>query len=300
VAKLSFLKMHGCGNDFIVIDDADNAYSWEELSGLALRLCDRRFGIGGDGLIALGHSPFVGDGWPEHTDYEMRYLNADGSRAEMCGNGIRCTGKFAADVLNDKRTILRMMTGAGVLPVELHRDSEGIVHSATVGMGVPHLSAAEVPTTLTPSSERVIAIPLEIDGETLNLTCVSMGNPHAVSFVNEITDHHVLELGPKIEKHPAFPKRVNVEFVQQLMPGPGERTRMRMRVWERGCGETWACGTGACASVVAAVLTGRVAHGEEVDVVLNGGILSIVWPGAYAPVRMSGPAETVFAGEIEI
>jgi diaminopimelate epimerase len=264
--------MHGCGNDFIVFDDTAGQFSWEQLSLYAQRFCERRFGVGADGLIAIGPAAEAmtdADAW----DYEMRYLNADGSRAEMCGNGIRCAGKFVCDELGEKRSGIRVLTGAGVLPVALQRGADGAVHSVTVGMGVPKLLAGEIPTALCPPNERAIAVPLQLNGVQLALTAVNMGNPHAVSFTEQLSDHHVLGLGPLLEVHPAFPAKVNAEFVQVLSP-----TRLRMRVWERGCGETWACGTGACASVVAAVLNGHCVYGAEVTVVLNGGELQITWP----------------------
>lgn len=286
--------MHGCGNDFIVFDDAAGRYSWEHLAELARQYCPRRFGIGADGMIAIGHPlpQQTGDiGW----DYEMRYVNADGSRSEMCGNGIRCLGKYASEELGDTRDTMRIMTGTGVLPVTLHRTGAGEVTSATVGMGQPVLDPVKVPTTLQPAGVPAIAVELNVGNDVLPVTAISMGNPHAVSFHTMVTDQHVLSLGPLIELHPAFPAKVNAEFVQVLSP-----TRLRMRVWERGCGETWACGTGACASVVAAVLNGHSEHGAEVEVVLNGGELRIVWPAPDAEVLMTGPAETVFRGEISM
>lgn len=283
--------MHGCGNDFIVIDDPAGAFSWEQLAQLAARHCERRFAVGADGLIAVGHSPLPGESWPAGTDYEMRYVNADGSRAEMCGNGIRCVGKYAADVLGDARDEVRVLTGNGVLPIRLHREG-GVVTQVTVAMGVPRLSAEQIPTTL--GNGTVIRQPLEVHGQTLVFTTVNMGNPHAVSFVDQIEDSHVLGLGPQVETNAAFPQKVNVEFVEARSP-----RELRMRVWERGCGETWACGTGACATVVAAVLEGRSNYGENVTVHLNGGDLVIQWPSADAAVLMTGPAEIAFIGTLE-
>ena len=274
--------MHGCGNDFIVFDDAQDRFSWHELSELARRYCPRRFGVGADGLIAVGRHP--------GADYEMRYVNADGSRAEMCGNGIRCVGKFVGDELGDSRSHINVMTGNGVLPISLSRIA-GRVESITVGMGVPGLKAASIPTTLKPVGEPVLATELSVDGMQLALTAVNMGNPHAVSFVDSISDQHVLGVGPLIERHSVFPEGVNVEFVQVLAP-----EKLRMRVWERGVGETWACGTGACATVVAAVLNGHSRPGSDVVVKLNGGKLTINWPGEGHAVQMTGPAEFVYHG----
>jgi diaminopimelate epimerase len=293
--EIPFVKMHGCGNDFIMVDDPESRYSWEVLSALAKGFCMRRFGVGADGLIAVGHGPLEGEEWADGTDYEMRYVNADGSRAEMCGNGIRCLGRFAADVLGDNRAELNVLTGNGVLPIRIARSSEWVVESITVGMGVPRLFASEIPTTLAPEGEQAVSIPVEVGGERLVLTAVNMGNPHAVTFVDAITDHHVLTLGPLVETLPAFPKKVNAEFVQQAGEG-----RLRMRVWERGVGETWACGTGACASVVAAVLTGRAKFGDELTVELNGGELVISWPAEDQQVMMTGPAEIVYTGNLLI
>jgi diaminopimelate epimerase len=294
VGTIPFRKMHGCGNDFIVFDDAEDRFPWERLAELARQYCPRRFGVGADGLIAVGHnkeSHAEGAAW----DYEMRYVNADGSRAEMCGNGIRCLGKYVAEELGDTRSEMRVLTGAGILPVKLTRNATGAVHSVTASMGVPQLSASAIPTTLRPPREQVIAAALDLAGERLAVTAVSMGNPHAVSFQQEVTDYQVLTLGPQVEAHSAFPEKVNAEFVQVLSPA-----RLRMRVWERGCGETWACGTGACASVVAAVLNSHSRHGEEVTVVLNGGELRIVWPRLDEEVQMTGPAVTVFRGELAL
>jgi len=279
--------MHGCGNDFIVFDDRRDRFSWHELGELARRCCRRRFGVGADGLISVGQPA-------ADADFEMRYVNADGSRAEMCGNGIRCVGKFIADELGWARDTARILTGAGVLPLTLRR-ADGAVTAVTVAMGVPRLSAGKVPTTLRPATERVIGVVLEVDNTPLALTAVSMGNPHAVSFVESITDEHVLTLGPQVSAHKVFPQQANAEFVRVL----GE-DKLRMRVWERGVGETMACGTGACASVVAAVLTGRARHGREITVQLNGGELRISWPGESEPVLMTGPAVTVFRGELKV
>jgi diaminopimelate epimerase len=292
VPEIHFHKMHGCGNDFIVFDDPAGAYSWEQLAQLARKHCDRRFAVGADGVIAIGHGPLAGDKWGSGADYEMRYVNADGSRAEMCGNGIRCVGKYVADVLGDARAEIKMQTGNGVLPIRLHRE-DGVVTSVTVGMGVPRLASMEIPTTL--GNGTAIREPLEVQGETLLFTAVNMGNPHAVSFVDSISDRHVHGVGPHVEVSSAFPQKTNVEFVETLSP-----RELRMRVWERGCGETWACGTGACATVVAAVLEGHSNYGEDVTVHLNGGDLTIQWPAADQAVLMTGPAEIAFTGVIEV
>lgn len=281
--------MHGCGNDFIVFDDLDDRLAWHELSELAERNCRRRFAVGADGLIAIGR-PAGRD-----ADFEMRYLNADGSRAEMCGNGIRCVGKYAADVLGWEGDTVRVLTGAGVLPLTLIRGEGQEVVEVTVGMGEPRTTAEAIPTTLRSSGHQVVDCVLEVGDRRLPVTTVSMGNPHAVSFVDSITDELVLGTGPLMETHPVFPKGVNAEFAKVIAAG-----RIRMRVWERGVGETLACGTGACATVVAAILTGRASHGSEITVMLNGGELTINWPGSGMPVLMTGPAETVYTGILEL
>jgi diaminopimelate epimerase len=283
--SLEFVKMHGCGNDFVVFDDAAGRFGWEELSALAPRLCDRRFGIGADGIIAVGRTTLA--------SYEMRYVNADGSIAEMCGNGIRCVGKFVADELGETGNAIDVLTGNGVLPIQLHRSADGRVGTVTVGMGLPVLVPHDVPTTLGADGQPAVNVPLMVDGTQLNLTAVSMGNPHAVSFVEAITDEQVHGLGPQVERHSAFPAKTNVEFVAVQSP-----TRLRMRVWERGCGETWACGTGACASAVAAVLNGHARHGVDITLALNGGELVINWPGPDRAVLMTGPATTVYRGSV--
>jgi diaminopimelate epimerase len=284
VRKLHFTKMHGCGNDFVVFDDREGLYSWDDLARLAPRLCDRRFGIGADGLIAVGLC--------DEADFEMRYVNADGSRAEMCGNGIRCLGKFIAEKLHFASDIAEVLTGAGILTIELAREGQRVT-SVTVSMGLPRLRAADVPTTLPELDGVVRQAHLHLGGEELKVTAVSMGNPHCVTFVDEITDLHVHGIGPQVERHEAFPRKVNAEFAQLISP-----SEIRLRVWERGCGETWACGTGACATVVAAVLNGKARHGDDVTVHLNGGDLVINWPARDQAVVMSGPAESVYEGEI--
>ena len=289
MARIEFLKMHGCGNDFIVFDDAGDRFSWHELANLARQQCRRRFAVGADGLIAIGRPA------ERSADFEMRYLNADGSRAEMCGNGIRCVGKFIAEELGWEHGSARILTGAGVLPIHLKRNENGAVHAVTVGMGVPRLRAADIPTTLRPADEQTVGVVLDVDSERFAVTTVNMGNPHAVIFVDNITDEHVLEHGPQIETHPLFPEKANVEFVQ--VQGP---QRLRMRVWERGCGETLACGTGACASVVAAVLNGHVSYAETVLVQLQGGELGIRWASPSSTVEMTGPVETAFRGALEV
>jgi diaminopimelate epimerase len=295
VRQIEFLKMHGCGNDFIVFDDSDYAYTWEQLTALARTYCDRRFGVGADGVIAVGR-PSRQNGDNSGADYEMRYVNADGSRAEMCGNGIRCVGKFVAEELDEGRDEVTVLTGNGVLPIKLIRE-QGQVNLVTVGMGVPRLSAAEIPmqaeSAAGASTETPARLRLNLENQALDFVGVNLGNPHAVTFVDAITDQHVQGFGPRIETDPHFPNKTNVEFVQVLNPA-----HLRMRVWERGCGETWACGTGACASAVAAVVSGHSPAAANIILSLNGGDLIINWPGEGQPVVMTGPAATVFRGTL--
>jgi diaminopimelate epimerase len=246
---------------------------------LARRISDRRFGVGGDGLILIRPS--------QQADARMQMFNADGSEAEMCGNGIRCVAKYVYDHGLCRRDQLRIETGAGVLEVRVETDG-GLVRRVQVDMGEPILEPARIPTTL--PGTPVVDSPLEIAGRRLNVTCVSMGNPHCVVFVHEATDELVLGLGPQIETAPCFPARVNVEFVEVI--GPGE---VRQRTWERGSGETWACGTGASAVCVAGLLTGRT--DRRIVNHLRGGDLILQWNAADNHVHMTGPAEEVFQGE---
>ena len=274
---MRFTKMQGCGNDYIYID-----LFREKLSGdvpkLAVAIADRHFGVGGDGLILIGPS--------ERADARMRMLNADGSEAEMCGNGLRCVAKYVYDHGIARKEQLTIETGRGILLVDLEVKG-GKAQRVRVDMGEPILEADRIPTTLTgnpPTEAEVI-----VSGEAFRFTCVSMGNPHAVAFVPEITDRLIHQVGPLVEKHPAFPRKVNVEFVKV-----NSRSDAHMRVWERGSGETLACGTGACAVAVAGVLTDR--FDRAVTIHLLGGDLDIEW-GADNHVYKTGPAVEVFSGD---
>ncbi len=280
--RLPFTKMHGIGNDYVYV----NAFAHQvpDPPRVARLVSPRRTGIGSDGLILIAPS--------QVADCRMEMYNADGSRGEMCGNGIRCVAKYAYDHGIARRPSLRVETDAGVKAIELEIQG-GVVTRATVDMGPPALAPQAIPLA---TSEQMIDAPFEIDGQTLRVTCVSMGNPHCVLFVASTEDAPVTTLGPRIETHPLFPRRVNVEFVELLGPAPADR--LRMRVWERGSGETAACGTGACAAAVAAALTGR--GRRAVDVELLGGTLHIEWPESDGPVHMTGEATEVFSGEIEI
>lgn len=276
---MQFTKMHGAGNDYVYVDGFNHPIPRDPAAAARL-VADRHCGIGGDGLILILPS--------EVADARMRMFNADGSESEMCGNGLRCVGKYVYDHGICRRPQLHIETGAGVLQLELSCDTHDRVSHVTVDMGPPILVAERIPTTL--PGHPVIARPLEVGGQRFEVTCVSMGNPHCVIFVPEITDELVWRIGPQIEHHSAFPQRVNVEFVQVL-----SRHEVRQRTWERGSGETQACGTGASAVCVAGVLTGRTdAH------ILNhllGGDLELTWLGPDQSVMMKGPAAEVFHGQ---
>jgi diaminopimelate epimerase len=273
---MQFTKMHGAGNDYVYV----NAFT-ERLPGdlpeLARRMADRHFGVGGDGLVVIGPS--------ERADARMRMFNLDGSEAEMCGNAIRCVGKYVYDHGIARRENVTIETGRGVLSLQLFPE-KGKVQRARVNMGAPILKSAEIPTTL--AGDPPALVPLDVAGRRFEVTCVSMGNPHCVIFVDEPTDELVLQIGPEVERHPAFPRKVNVEFIRIL-----SRNEFQMRVWERGSGETWACGTGACAAAVAGVLAGRLDRSSLGH--LRGGDLWLEWADD-GDVFMTGPAVEVFTG----
>lgn len=275
---MKFVKMHGAGNDYVYVNCFAQP-SPENPADVAIAISHRRFGVGADGLILVEPS--------EVADARMRMFNADGSESEMCGNGIRCVAKLVYDHGICRREKLKIETGAGVLSLDL-QIKDGLAELITVDMGVPITSPEKVPTTL--STSPVIDLPVEFGGKTLNVTCVSMGNPHCVTFVPAATDELVLGLGPKMETDPRFPRRTNVEFIEVL-----SRTELRQRTWERGSGETWACGTGASAVCVAGVLTGRTER--EVLIHLLGGDLRLRWDEASNHVFMTGGAVEVFCGE---
>ena len=281
---MKFIKMHGAGNDYVYVDCFSQTVP-DDLSELARRVSHRRFGIGGDGLILVRPS--------DVADARMQMFNADGSESEMCGNGIRCVAKLVYDHDIAKNKQLRIETGAGVLDLTLSVDDQGLVDQVTVDMGVPELVGSRIPTTLNPSNDQgqVISIPVEFAGHALEVTCVSMGNPHCIIFVDgELTDDLVLGLGPKIENDSRFPNRVNVEFVQVVSPN-----EVRQRTWERGSGETWACGTGASAVCVAGVLSGRTQR--KILNHLLGGDLTLEWLEKTNHVLMTGPAAEVYSGD---
>lgn len=275
---MRFTKMHGAGNDYVYINCFDEPTP-ADIPSTAIAISDRHTGVGGDGLVLIGPS--------EVADARMRMFNADGSESEMCGNAIRCVAKYVSDRGIARKPELKIETGRGILTMQLFTGAGGKVEQVTVNMGAPILESARIPTTL-PGDPPTNAT-LDVAGMSIDVTCVSMGNPHCVTFVDEVNDDWVLRVGPQIERHPAFPRRVNAEFIQVV-----SRDEFIMRVWERGSGETLACGTGACASAVAGVLTGRT--NRTVTAHLRGGDLKLEW-SASGDVFMTGPATEVFSGE---
>jgi diaminopimelate epimerase len=275
---LAFTKMHGCGNDFIVIDDREETLHLDSLA--VAMLCDRHFGVGADGVI------LVRPATDPTADYSMLYSNADGSIAEVCGNGIRVFARYLSSRGLVEAGHLNVQTPGGLKALDIIPDETGAFALARVDMGVPVLTAADVPTTL--PGDPVVGARIVTDAGSAEVTCVSMGNPHAVLWVDEVDDAPVTTLGPAIEKLDVFPRGTNVEFAQVT-----DSSRIRLRVWERGVGETMACGTGACATLVAGVITGRC--GRSAIIELPGGELRIEWlqPGS---VFMTGPAQEVFEG----
>jgi diaminopimelate epimerase len=272
---LRFTKMHGAGNDYVVLDGIREELP--PIPPLASRLCDRHFGIGCDQLLVARPS--------RTADFRMEIYNADGSQVEMCGNGLRAFYKFLRDRGHTDDDEISVETLGGVV-----RPGWAGPNRVRVDMGQPVLAPAKIPTTLGTGDGPVLDVPLEVEGETLRVSSVSMGNPHAVIFVEDPDSADVGRLGPLIEHHSAFPNRTNVEFVT-----PIGRDRIRQRTWERGVGETLACGSGACAVAVVAMLLGAV--DDEVSIELRGGELEIDWKGGDAPVIMTGPAAEVFTGE---
>ncbi len=275
---MKFVKMHGAGNDYVYVN-CFNQPRPKNAAEVAIAISHRRFGVGADGLILVEPSKVA--------DARMRMFNADGSESEMCGNGIRCVAKLVHDHGICQRDNLRIETGAGVLSLDL-KTKNGLAELITVDMGEPIITPEKVPTTLAQSP--VIDLPVTFDQRELKVTCVSMGNPHCVTFVPSATDELVLGVGPKIENDPRFPRRTNVEFVEVI-----SRVELRQRTWERGSGETWACGTGASAVCVAGVLTGRT--DREVLIHVLGGDLSLRWDEATNHVFLTGGAVEVFTGE---
>lgn len=276
---MNFTKMHGLGNDFIVV--ASEKELPDGADQLAVQLCNRFFGIGADGLVYILPS--------DHADFKMRIINSDGSEAEQCGNAIRCVSKYVYDhKMIDKTEISVETVGAGVQKVQLNVQ-DGKVRTVRVDMGQPILNGLQVPTTV--DEAKVINYPIEVEGKEFRFTAVSMGNPHCVIYVDDAVNFDLATWGPKLEVHPMFPRKINVEFVTVK-----NRSYTDMRVWERGAGPTLACGTGACATLVSSVLNGLT--DREATVSLKGGELFIEWNEADNHVYMTGPAEEVFTGTV--
>lgn len=276
---MKFTKMQGLGNDYVYVNCFQETVDNPE--ELAIQVSERHFGIGSDGLILIKPS--------QVADFTMDMYNLDGSRAEMCGNGIRCVGKYVYDYGLTDQTEISVETLAGIKYLKLHVE-DGKVKQVTVNMGAPILIPEQIPV-VAPEGDTAVNVPIVVDGTEYRTTCVSMGNPHSVVFVED-TEHFPLEqVGPLFEHHEMFPKRVNAEFVQVL-----NRQHVKMRVWERGSGETLACGTGACATAVACILNGKTE--DEVTVSLLGGDLIIRWDRENNLVYMTGPAKVVFDGEL--
>lgn len=281
---MKFTKMQGCGNDYVYVDGAKEQIPQEKKAELVRYLSDRHFGIGGDGVIFINPS--------KEADFEMEMYNMDGSRSEMCGNGIRCVSKFVYDKgLTDKTTV-SIVSGGVVRYLDLNI-ADGKVSTVKVNMGAPILKAADIPVIAEEEEGEVIAQRIEVGDRIYEMTCVSMGNPHAVVFLEDVANLEIEKIGSLFENHVRFPKRTNTEFVKVI-----DRSNVEMRVWERGTGETLACGTGACAVAVACILNGLT--DDEVTVKLLGGELQIKWDREANLVYMTGPATTVFEGEIEV
>ena len=276
---MKFTKMHGAGNDYIYINCFEETV-YDPVS-LAVKLSDRHFGVGGDGIILICPS--------EVADFRMRMYNADGSEGIMCGNGSRCVGKYVFDRGLTEKTEVTLETLGGIKTLGLNVEN-GAVKTVRVDMGEPVLKAADIPVLC--ATAEFIDQPVTADGLIYRMTCVSMGNPHGVIFVDDVDALKLYMIGPPLENHPMFPERANIEFIQVL-----DDETLKMRVWERGSGETLACGTGSCAALVASVLNGKC--GRRARLLLPGGILDNEWRESDNHVYMTGPAEFVFDGEIE-
>jgi len=277
MAGIRFTKMHGLGNDFVVLDGI--AQKVDLTPAQYRRLADRRLGVGCDQVLVVERAT------REDVDFRYRIFNADGGEVEQCGNGARCFVKFVRDKGYTRASRIRVETAGGIIVPELGMDGE-----VTVDMGIPRFAPADIPFV---SGTDAVVQPLDVDGDTVEISVVSMGNPHAVQIVADVAQAPVSTQGPKLEVHPRFPHRVNAGYMQVV-----DRATIRLRVWERGAGETLACGTGACAAVVAGIR--RALLDAEVRVETRGGWLAISWRGPGTPVAMTGPATTVFEGEWEI
>ena len=277
---MKFTKMHGIGNDYVYVNCFKETV--EHPSEAAIKVSDRHFGIGSDGLILIKPS--------EVADGKMEMYNADGSQGAMCGNGIRCVAKYMYDYGITDKTSISVETKSGIKYLDL-TIKDGKVDTVKVNMGTPILKAADIPVRS--EKEQMIDEPVMVDGKEWKITCVSMGNPHAITYIDDVKNLEIEKIGPKFENHEIFPDRVNTEFVHVI-----DRNTVEMRVWERGSGETLACGTGACAVAVSSILNGLTE--EEVTVKLLGGDLKIFWDRTENKVYMTGSATTVFDGEISL
>lgn len=277
---MKFTKMHGCGNDYVYVNCFKEKV--ENPKEVAIKVSDRHFGIGSDGLILILPS--------EVADFRMGMYNADGSEGSMCGNGIRCVAKYVYDYGLTDKTQISVETKSGIKYLDLFVE-DGKVKTVKVDMGEPILTAKDIPVVY--DKEKMIGEPITVAGTEYEMTCVSMGNPHAIVWVDDTKSLDLEKIGPDFENHKMFPERVNTEFIQIL-----DRNTVNMRVWERGSGETWACGTGACATAVACILNGKTE--DEVLVHLLGGDLKIQYDRESNHVFMTGPATVVFDGEIEL
>ena len=282
VFNMKFTKMQGCGNDYVYVNGFVEKLDKEKKPDIVRKLSDRHFGIGGDGVIFINPS--------EIADFEMEMFNADGTRAQMCGNGIRCVAKYVYDYGLTDKTSLTIESFGAIKYIDLTVEN-GKVSLVKVNMGAPILKSCEVPVVS--ENEQVIDEEIEVNGNIYKMTCVSMGNPHAVVYMDDVTNLEIEKIGPDFENHARFPERTNTEFVRVI-----DRNTVQMRVWERGTGETLACGTGCCATAVACVLNDLTDN--KVTVKLLGGELLCEWDRENNVVYMTGPAVTVFDGEIEI
>lgn len=278
---MKFTKMHGLGNDYIYVNCFEERV--ENPGELAKLLSDRHFGVGSDGLVLILPS--------ETADFRMRMFNSDGSEAEMCGNAIRCVGKFVYDNKMTEKKVISIETLAGIKVLEMTAGEKGRISLVRVDMGEPVLYPKDIPVNS--GLDRFINQPVKVLDKEYKVTCVSMGNPHAVTYVDDVKNFPLETVGPAMECHPLFPRKINAEFVEVK-----DKTHLKMRVWERGAGETLACGTGACAVLVASVLNGLSERKAEIE--LLGGTLIIEWNEKDNHVYKTGPATTVFTGSIEL
>lgn len=277
---MKFAKMQGCGNDYVYINGFEERIEKEKKADLVRKLSERHFGIGSDGVIFINPS--------EIADFEMEMYNADGSRSEMCGNGIRCVAKYVYDKKMTTETEFTIESFGKIKYITIIVEDEK-AKLIKVGMGSPELATEKIPAIY--GSETIIGKPIEVDGKIWEATCVSMGNPHVVMFVDEVKNMDLESIGPKFEKHPMFPNRTNAEFVKVI-----DEENVEMRVWERGTGETLACGTGCCATAVACILNGKTKN--KVLVKVLGGEILVEWDREMNEIYMTGPGAFVFEGEI--